>query len=92
MWMVVLFEEMHRQRVKGEKYLKENQVNEKENESRFSEPEKLISGLNHRCTFHHISSFLNPQPQFSYDHLQLSPHQQYYLQRIPGSYYILKMI
>lgn len=52
-------------------YRKENYVDEEKKEARTSEPEEVIAWLNHGCTLHYNSCFLDPQPQSSYDHLQL---------------------
>lgn len=42
------------------KYLKENKMDEVKQEVRAVEPEEVISWLNYRSTFHHLSSFLKP--------------------------------
>lgn len=40
--------------------LKEDKVNEIEEEIRAVEPEKVVGGLNQWCTLYYCSSFLNP--------------------------------
>ncbi|KAJ0533573.1 hypothetical protein HanIR_Chr09g0409911 [Helianthus annuus] len=49
--------------------LKEDKVDQEEYEPRSTEPEEIITWLNHGCTLHHICHFMSSSPHFCDDHL-----------------------
>lgn len=57
------------------KYLKENKVNQKKNETRTSEPKEVVPGLNNGNTLNDMAPFLNCQSHLGYDNMELRSHQ-----------------
>lgn len=55
--------------------LKEDEVNEEEEEPGPTKPEEVIAGLNHRRALDHISPLLDLDRHLRDDHLELGAHQ-----------------
>ena len=58
----------------GKRNLKEDEVDEEEDEARAAEPEEVVAGLNQRRPLNHFTSLLDMQTHLCYDHLKLCPH------------------
>lgn len=66
---------LERYEVAFDKYLKENEVNQKENKLWASEPKEIIPGLNDGNTLYNMAPFLNCQSHLCYDNMELRSHQ-----------------
>lgn len=62
--------------------LKQNKVDEVEDEVRTVEPEKVIPRMNKRHALNDFTPLVNPETHFRDDHLQLCSHQKDDLQAI----------
>lgn len=60
--------------------LEQDEVDEVEEETGPVEPEEVVAGLHDWDTLHDLASLLDPETHLGYDHLELRPDQEDYLQ------------
>lgn len=68
-------EELHELVIQCSDHLKEDEVDEEEDEPWPTEPEEVVTEPNHWGALDHVSSLLNSESHLSDDYLELCPHQ-----------------